>query len=273
MSSYNNRDISFTDVEKTQIERIDNALELAENGQQSPPQKIEPVPFWTQDLNVILQYPLEFFPSETMSYAQKLNAVTRIVLVFTIIALCYRRSVRLVCVSALTFAAIAYMFYVHSSNQKKVRFSDTVEEGFTPYDNPTDVLVQDIGADTSAVFAKPSANNPFNNVLLSDYASAEHKQPAPPSYTDESKATILEQSKNMIAERNPEQPLINNKLFRSLEDDLQHEQSMRPFYSTANTTIPNDQRSFAEFCYGSMVSCKEGNQFACARNLARHTIH
>jgi hypothetical protein len=36
-------------------------------------------------------------------------------------------------------------------------------------------------------------------------------------------------------------------------------------------TIPNDQGAFAEFCYGSMISCKEGNNFACARNMSHYT--
>jgi hypothetical protein len=40
---------------------------------------------------------------------------------------------------------------------------------------------------------------------------------------------------------------------------------MRNFYSTPNTTIPNDQKAFAEFCYGDMISCKEGNPIACAQ--------
>jgi hypothetical protein len=71
---------------------------------------------------------------------------------------------------------------------------------------------------------------------------------------------------------NPEQPKISTKLFKSLEDNLAFEQSMRPFYSNPSTTIPNDQNAFAEFCYGSMVSCKEGNQLACTRNLPRHNM-
>ena len=61
------------------------------------------------------------------------------------------------------------------------------------------------------------------------------------------------------------------KLFKDLGDQYIFEQSLRPFNSTSSTTIPNDQGAFADFCYGSMVSCKEGNMFACARNLARHT--
>ena len=52
--------------------------------------------------------------------------------------------------------------------------------------------------------------------------------------------------------------------------NFEFEQSLRPFHSTPSTTIPNDQGAFAEFCYGSMISCKEGNEFACARNHARH---
>ena len=75
----------------------------------------------------------------------------------------------------------------------------------------------------------------------------------------------------MIDDAHPGQSKITDKLYQSLGDNLAFEQSMRPFYSTPSTTIPNDQGAFADFCYGSMVSCKEGNPFACARNLARHT--
>ena len=44
--------------------------------------------FWAQDPNVLLQpeYALEFFPTETMTFNQKLNAITRIVLILTAIS-------------------------------------------------------------------------------------------------------------------------------------------------------------------------------------------
>jgi hypothetical protein len=77
---------------------------------------------------------------------------------------------------------------------------------------------------------------------------------------------ILKQAKKMVQDANPGQPDIAKKLFTDLADEFEFEQSMRPFHSTANTMIPNDQGAFAEFCYGNMVSCKEGNMFACARN-------
>ena len=220
------------------------------------------IPFWISDFNVILKYPYELFPSKTMTYSQKLNAITRTVLILSIIAFAYTKRIRTLIIAVLTFAAISYYY----TQQIHVN-----EEGFDLYDKtPTETLINDSEFNTADVFAQPSANNPLNNVLLDDYLDAENKKPAPSSYTAENIEIINKQTKNMIAERNPEQPLINNKLFKNMEDNLQFEQSLRPFYTTASTTIPNDQGGFADFCFGSMVSCKEGNQFACAKNIARH---
>jgi len=51
------------------------------------------------------------------------------------------------------------------------------------------------------------------------------------------------------------------------------DRSMVQFNATANTTIPNDQKSFAEFCYGDMISCKEGNALACTRSAPPNWIN
>ena len=64
-----------------------------------------------------------------------------------------------------------------------------------------------------------------------------------------------------------------DKLFKDLGEQYTFEQSLRQFHSNPNTRIPNDQKSFAEFCYGNMVSCKEGNLFACARNKMNHNLY
>ena len=98
-----------------------------------------------------------------------------------------------------------------------------------------------------------------------------NKKPAPPAFNKNINDNILSEAKKLVSEANPDQPDIANKLFNDIGSELMFEQSLRPFTSNPSTTIPNDQAGFAEFCYGSMVSCKEGNQFACARNLVRHT--
>jgi hypothetical protein len=50
---------------------------------------------------------------------------------------------------------------------------------------------------------------------------------------------------------------MSDTLFKDLGESLSFEQSMRPFYSTPSTTIPNDSGSFAEFLYGGMISAKK----------------
>ena len=58
---------------------------------------------------------------------------------------------------------------------------------------------------------------------------------------------------------------IKKKLFSDLGDNYNFDFSMRNFYTNPNTTIPNDQGGFANFCFGDMVSAKEGNEFALGR--------
>ena len=122
-------------------------------------------------------------------------------------------------------------------------------------------------------FLEGTKKNPFSNVLLNDYDYNPNKKPAPPIYKPEVTDNILSEAKNMVQKLNPGQPNIADKLFRDLGEQYVFEQSLRPFYSTASTTIPNDQSGFADFCYGSMISCKEGNLFACARNNASKHIN
>ena len=53
---------------------------------------------------------------------------------------------------------------------------------------------------------------------------------------------------------------------KDLGDNFGFEQSMRNFYSTPNTRVPNDQKAFAEYLYGDMPSCKGGDNLECNKN-------
>jgi hypothetical protein len=44
---------------------------------------------------------------------------------------------------------------------------------------------------------------------------------------------------------------------------------MHNFYTTASTTIPNDQEGFSAFLYGDMPSGKEGDEAALAKRNVR----
>jgi hypothetical protein len=237
--------------------------------------KEEIVPFWTQNPNVLFQqkYFFEFFPTENMSYSQKLNAISRMVLFLTIISFMFTKNISLLVISAITLFCIFMLFYY--KEQEKLKLDNktlNLEKTMEGFDNiAIDTLKQNNVPVTTNVFEPPTSLNPFSNVLISDYDYNVNKKPAAPAFNTNVNNDILNQAKQFVREANPDQPDISDKLFKDLGEQYVFEQSLRPFHSNPSTTIPNDQQGFAEFCYGSMVSCKEGNMFACARNLARHT--
>jgi hypothetical protein len=217
------------------------------------------------------KYLTEFFPVESMTYEQKLNAVTRLVLLLTLVGFLYSRSVNLLITSFITIAAI-YLLYTYQQQEKdKAGKKKVTFEGFDASSPAYSYMSQNNIPIPDNVFDEPDVNNPLSNVLMTDYDYNPNKKPAPPLFNADVNSNLLKQAKQLVVNQNPDQPDIADKLFHDLGENLVFEQSMRPFLSNPSTTIPNDQAAFAEFCYGSMISCKEGNKFACARNMSHYT--
>ena len=231
------------------------------------------IPFWSDNPNILLdsKYIFEFFPTEQMTYEQKLNCVSRLIIVLTIIGFVFSRNIRLLIVSVITLGSI-FLLYLYQKQEKDSKKTKRVSfENFDSGSLAENTLKSANVPIPSDVFDTPTNSNPLSNVLMTDYDYNPHKKPAPPSYNENVGKTILGQAKEFVSNANPDHPDIANKLFKDLGDEFMFEQSLRPFVSNPSTTIPNDQQAFAEFCFGSMVSAKEGNMFSLARNLSRHT--
>jgi hypothetical protein len=263
MASYSELSINIMDKpnEKAKINISENTGGVMEKTNEKTNEKI---PFWSENPNILLnpEYISEFFPTEDMTYNQKLNSITRTVIVLTIIGLLYSYSLRIIVVSVLSILSIFVLHHYKKGRGETENFEDPALEILKNSANDLKNMT---------VFDTPTSLNPLSNVLMTDYDYNPEKKPAPPAFNQNTQDAILENAKQLVMEANPDQPDIADKLFRSLGDQLVFEQSMQPFVSNPATTIPNDQAAFAEFCYGSMISCKEGNKFACARNLDRHT--
>ena len=286
-SKVNNKNNNDNDLSTEQF--TDSTNDIPTRYFDPPKAQKQRVPFWLENPNVLFQsdYMFEFFPVETMMYSQKLNAITRTVLLMGIIIFIVTQNAHIFIILAITIGAIAL---VHNNQSKKskskksVRFDlagdddDDDDDEFEPFTDKTERLAQDtlemeniklMNRDNTGLFDKSTPSNPFSNVLLTDYEHNPNKKTAPTSYNKYVNADILGQAKEFVKHANPDQPDIADKLFKDLGEEFQFEQSMRPFYSNAATTIPNDQQAFADFCYGSMVSCKEGNMFACSRKYQK----
>ena len=249
----------------------DNVINEKENAQQENVfhPKTKPILFWGEDPNILLkqEFILEFYPSENMTYEQKLNAVTRLVIVITILSFYYTKSMRFLFIGIIT---LVFIYILHSYKQNEENKKKKVVKIDENFDNANVGKIKNI-IHKQAQFQQPSPDNPFGNVLNTDIEFHPLRKPAPPAFNENVNKQILEQAKQLVRNSNPDQPDITDKLFKDLGDQYTFEQSMRQFVSNPATTIPNDQGAFSDFCYGTMISCKEDNSDACARNTVRYT--
>lgn len=279
----------FEDSENMNTEHMDTEIDVSEgfNNKGGSKDVGAEIPFWVSNPNILLspRFIYEWFPIEGMTYNQKLNAISRLVILLTIISYLFLRATRLLWIGGLCLFVIFILHYsqtrsiaVGGKGQEEGFIGDFLNEqlrGRNPANNAVVTFATD---DLSKIgkkeyFDVPKINNPYNNVLVTDIVDNPQKLPAPPAYYPETEKAILDRTKEAIQKMNPTYPGIMKKLFNSFDDHFEFEQSMRQFVSNPATTVPNDQGAFAEFCYGGMISCKEGNQFACSRDSARYNLY
>ena len=107
------------------------------------------------------------------------------------------------------------------------------------------------------------------NVLLPEIKDNPKRKPAAPAFNPQVEREMNTATQDFVVdnfEDAPDKDKLKDKLFRDLGDSFGFDQSMRSWYATPNTQVPNNQKAFAEYCYGEMISCKEANGLACERN-------
>ena len=200
--------------------------------------------------NIQLQ---SFWPTDSMSFNEKLNSISRLVIILTIGGTMITKSVNILFIGLITIGIIIFLFY----NKKD-------KETFDNLNNNTSTTIP------KNVYYNSDWKNPFSNVLLPEINDDPHRKAAPPAFNNKINKSIADSTKEMIQNLNPDQPNIDEKLFRDLGDNFNFRNSLITFNSNPNTQIPNDQDGFAQFCYGNMHSCKEGNDpTACTNNPPR----
>jgi hypothetical protein len=201
--------------------------------------------FWVNDPFILLDkaHLHEIWPAASMRQNEKLNALTRLVIVLSLLGYMLTQNTRFVLIGGLTVAAIvAY----HLWRPESVL---SLKEGY-----------ENIASENRTV---PTTLNPMMNVLLTDYKDKPDRKPALDN-SPQTATLINDKVKARISNK-----VGDPRIFRGMNNELDLEHSMRNFYTTASTTIPNDQEGFSAFCYGDMISGKEGNEAALVRKGAR----
>ncbi len=199
--------------------------------------------FWLDNPNSLFNrsHISQIWPTSNLTMNEKLNAITRLIILLTIIGYMLTKNIRIV---VSFFVAIGVIIVM-----QRTKSNDDIKESFQ---NEKYLEKKPLKENN---FTLPTKKNPLMNVMMDDYKYNTNKKPAAPSYNEKVLKEINESGKNP-----------NAKLYKNLGDNLKYEHSMRNFYTMPNSQIPNDQNAFAKFCYGNMKSCKDGDEFQCTRN-------
>ena len=79
------------------------------------------IPFWAEDPNILFhqKYMFEFFPVSNMSYQQKLNAITRTVILLVLFSFGYSNNIRILIIGMITLLAIFTLHHFHIKDKMK----------------------------------------------------------------------------------------------------------------------------------------------------------
>lgn len=230
--------------------------------------KIPATPFWLNEPTILFDKKqiTEIWPNPNMSNMEKLNAISRFVIIASLLGYLITLNMGIIFVGIITLAVIAILYHVQSNkiiaDEKAKELPPKIKESFT-----NAILYNEVKDD----YTNPKENNPMMNVLLPEISYNPTRNEAAPAFNAEVEKNINNSTKDYVVdssfsdESTKQKEYIKRKLFSDLGDSYTFDDSMRNFYTNPNTTIPNDQGGFANFCFGDMISAKEGNEFALGR--------
>jgi len=238
--------------------------------------KIPATPFWLSEPTILFnkKHITDIWPDSNMTNMEKLNAISRFVILASLLGYLITLNIGLIFICVITLGVIAILYHVQSNKSKdeeKMKESSSssskkVKENFT-----NSILYNELKDD----YTNPKQNNPMMNVLVPEIVYNPTRNEAAPAFNTEVEKKINTNTKDYVVETTfsdesaKQKEYIKRKLFSDLGDSYIFDHSMRNFYTNPSTTIPNDQGGFANFCFGDMISAKEGNEFALARNMPR----
>ena len=185
---------------------------------------------------------LQVIPKKTMTYPEKLNAISRLIIYISVILSFYQGSVLYLLLGVIILFLI-YLWSHLSGNYIRETLDKSSNSNSNSKSNSNYNFKQNNKLlkkkKIKHVYVKPTANNPFMNVL-------------PTSYQIPNRISELADKDHSYEEV---QSSINDKftqgLYQDVSDIYGSLQSQRQFYTMPNTSIPNDQATFAEWLYSS----------------------
>jgi hypothetical protein len=205
-------------------------------------------PFWYTDISILYSKDsiTEIFPSKRFDILRKLNSIVRLSILYTLVMYFMKRDQKYLVIPLVVMGITWLIWYkqedIHNDHIIKESMSDKLDDLVKLNDLNTECRI-------------PTKENPFMNPTLADYGT---NLPAPPKSCP---------SYNNTGVQRRVEELFNEDLYRDVNDVFGKNNSQRQFYTVPGNQVPNDQGSFAQWCYGTPPTCKEGNKIACLSDM------
>jgi hypothetical protein len=226
--------------------------------------KISSTQFWGNEPTILFNKDSiqQLWISPSMDFAQKLNAISRLVIILSILGFIFTAGFRFLIMGVVTLAVIYCIHAIRTQSNK---------ESFENINARTEIKDPvTLATFMKSEFHKTTKKNPMGNVLLTDIGDTPDRKSAPPSFNAIVTEDINKATKQAVQTLNPGIKNTNKQLYGDLAQNFNFDESMRNFHSMPNTKVTNDQTAFAQYLYGDMPSCKEGDAFTCIQNNLRY---
>jgi hypothetical protein len=182
-----------------------------------------------------------FVPEPRTDLEAQLNAIMRFALYLSVFIALLRQSLAPVISIVGIAAGITFLVYKAESTEDGRR-----RERMDALDVERDPA-------TRRVCTRPTLDNPYMNVLVSDFK----RFPERPGACDITRESVKDRADD----------LSSHDLYVDSDDVYGRRANSSPFYTNAATTIPNDQEGFARWLYqptpAGRGTCREGDGGAC----------
>lgn len=217
----------------------------------------------------------EVWPTNFMSTNQKLNAISRLVIILSVLGFLFSGfNLRFLLIGIITILIMVLLYRYKKFepfangvlNDNKANPSLAVRDESTPIstiDYETGRINLDSNTSLKPYLAKEfhpvSRKNPMGNVLLTEIMDNPERKSAPPSFNPEVYDEINSATKKAVQRMNPDIKNTSKQLYGDLASNFEYDLSMRNFYTMPNTRVTNDQGAFQEYLYGNMGSSKNSD--------------
>ena len=199
--------------------------------------------FWTDNPRVLVQMDklTSIVPSNDLSLDERLNAIARLSMYVALALMIYKRSSWPIVIGVVGLFVTAYIYQNKSEGFQEM---DPIERAIYDTEYRPETKTKQLKRKDCHM---PTRDNPFMNVLTSDYSLNPSKKPAC-NDTPKVKQNI--------------EGHFNHNLYKDINDIFDKNNGQRQFYTMPSTTIPNDQGGFAKWLWGiRSPTCKEDTRY------------